>query len=247
MLTNPTLQALRTLRLPGMLRAYEEQLERPAVQSLTFDERFGLLVEAEKAQRENHRLERLLKSAHLKASACPEDIDFGVRRHLDKRQVLELLNGQWLDHGQHLLITGATGVGKTWLACALGTAAARKGHTVLYQRFTRLLEVLEIARADGSLPKLRAKLARVKLLILDDWGLASMTPQRARDLLEIIDDRVPGASVLITAQLPTDAWHDYLGDPTIADAVLDRILHNVHRIAIEGESMRRARSGSDKK
>ncbi|MBN8947487.1 MAG: IS21-like element helper ATPase IstB [Rhodanobacter sp.] len=248
MLSNPTQDILRQLRLAGMAQAYEDQQGNPAAQSLTFDERFGLLVDAENAQRENRRLGRLLKGAKLKATtACGEDIDFSSRRHLDKRQILDLLTCQWVERGQHVLITGLTGVGKTWLACAFGNEAARKGHGVLYKRLPRFLEELEIAHADGSLPKLRTRLARARLLILDDWGVAPITRRGRQDLLEVIDDRVPGASVLITAQMPVEAWHEYLGEPTIADAILDRLLHNAHRIALEGESMRRSRSSLSKK
>ncbi|TAL82480.1 MAG: AAA family ATPase [Rhodanobacter sp.] len=248
MLNNPTQQILRELRLAGMAQAYEEQQSNPAAQSLTFDERFGLLVDAENAQRENRRLGRLLREAKLKmTTACGEDIDFSTRRHLDKRQILDLLTCQWIERGQHVLITGLTGVGKTWLACALGNEAARKGHGVLYKRLPRFLEELEIAHADGSLPKLRTRLARARLLIMDDWGVAPITRRGRQDLLEVIDDRVPGASVLITAQMPVEAWHEYLGEPTIADAILDRLLHNAHRIALEGESMRRSRSSLSKK
>ena len=248
MLSNPTQDILRQLRLAGMAQAYEDQQGNPAAQSLTFDERFGLLVDAENAQRENRRLGRLLKGAKLKATtACGEDIDFSSRRHLDKRQILDLLTCQWVERGQHVLITGLTGVGKTWLACAFGNEAARKGHGVLYKRLPRFLEELEIAHADGSLPKLRTRLARARLLILDDWGVAPITRRGRQDLLEVIDDRVPGASVLITAQMPVEAWHECLGEPTIADAILDRLLHNAHRIALEGESMRRSRSSLSKK
>ena len=248
MLSNPTQDILRQLRLAGMAQAYEDQQGNPAAQSLTFDERFGLLVDAENAQRENRRLGRLLKGAKLKATtACGEDIDFSSRRHLDKRQILDLLTCQWVERGQHVLITGLTGVGKTWLACAFGNEAARKGHGVLYKRLPRFLEELEIAHADGSLPKLRTRLARARLLNLDDWGVAPITRRGRQDLLEVIDDRVPGASVLITAQMPVEAWHEYLGEPTIADAILDRLLHNAHRIALEGESMRRSRSSLSKK
>lgn len=240
MLVNQTHQSLQTLRLPGMAQAYQDQLNNPAVQSMGFDDRLGLLVDAELAQRENRRVSRLLKAARLKIpNACPEDIDFSARRGLDKRQVMDLLTCQWIPRGQHLVITGATGTGKTWLSCALGLEAVRKGYPVWYQRLPRLLEDMEVAHADGSLPALRTKLAKARLLILDDWGVAPVGDRGRQDLLEVIDDRVPGGSVLITSQLPTRAWYDYLGEPTIADAVLDRLLHNNHVLELKGDSMRR--------
>lgn len=244
MLTNQTRQALLTLRLPGMAQAYEDQLNNPTVQGLGFDDRLGLIVDAEVAQRENRRVCRLLKTAKLKTpNACQEDIDFAAKRGIDKRQVMDLLTCQWLQRGQHVVITGPTGTGKTWLGCALGREAARKGYSVVYHRLPRLLEEMEIAHADGRLPALRTRLAKARLLILDDWGVSPITERGRQDLLEAIDDRVPGGSVLITSQLPTKAWHDYLGEPTIADAILDRILHQKHSIELKGDSMR-LRTGS---
>jgi DNA replication protein DnaC len=241
MLNNQTIEILRALKLMGMASTYSDQLASPAAQSLVFDDRFGLLVDAERAHRDNSRVKRLLKRAKLKMSvACVEDIDFAQHRGLDKRMVLDLANCQWIARGQHVLITGLTGVGKTYLACALGTEAARKGYTVTYKRLPRLLEELEIAHADGSLPELRNKLARSKLLILDDWGVAPIDNRGRQDLLEVVDDRVPNASVLITSQMPVESWHEYLGEPTVADAILDRIVHSAHKISVTGESMRRA-------
>lgn len=243
MLVNQTRQALNALRLPGMAQAYEAQLASPNLLSMGFDDRFGLIVDAEVTQRENRRINRLLKAAKLKfPSACPEDIDFSSMRGIDKRQVMDLLNCQWVQRGQHLVITGPTGTGKTWLGCALGREAARKGYSVAFYRLVDLLEGARVAHADGSLPAFRTRLAKAKLLILDDWGTPSVTDRGRQDLLEIIDDRVPGGSILITTQLSTELWHDYLGEPTIADAILDRILHNKHSIGLKGESMRRKKS-----
>lgn len=240
MLANQTHQSLLTLRLPGMAQTYKEQLSNAAIQSMGFDDRLGMMVDAEMAQRERHRVTRLLKAAKLKIpSACPEDIDYSARRGIDKRQIMDLLTCQWIEHGQHVVVTGPTGTGKTWLGCALAREAIRKGYPVLYQRMPRLLEDMEIARADGSLPALRTKLAKARVLILDDWGVAPITDRGRQDLLEVIDDRVPGGSALITSQLPTKAWHDYLGEPTVADAVLDRLLHNKHAVELKGDSLRR--------
>lgn len=243
MLTNPTLQRLTSLHLGGMAEAYEQQLRTPVTQSLTFDERFGMLVDAEHNARENRRTSRMLKQAKLKAStACAEDIEFSGRRGMDRAQVASLLTCDWIQRGQNVAITGPTGTGKTWLGCALGREAARKGMSVVYERMPRLLEELAIAHMDGSLPKMRARLAKPRLLILDDWGSAPITPLGRQDIFEIMEDRYPTASVLITSQLPTSAWHEYLGEPTVADATLDRILHNCHLLELKGESMRRRAS-----
>ncbi|WP_330948079.1 IS21-like element helper ATPase IstB [Thermomonas sp. LB-4] len=248
MLTNPTLQRLTSLHLGGMAEAYEQQLRTPVTQSLTFDERFGMLVDAEHNARENRRTSRMLKQAKLKAStACAEDIEFSGRRGMDRAQVASLLTCDWIQRGQNVAITGPTGTGKTWLGCALGREAARKGMSVVYERMPRLLEELAIAHMDGSLPKMRARLAKPRLLILDDWGSAPITPLGRQDIFEIMEDRYPTASVLITSQLPTSAWHEYLGEPTVADATLDRILHNCHLLELKGESMRRRASSEQTK
>ena len=248
MLTNPTLQRLTSLRLGGMAEAYEQQLRTPVTQSLTFDERFGMLVDAEHNARENRRTGRMLKQAKLKAStACAEDIEFSGRRGMDRAQVASLLTCEWIQRGQNVAITGPTGTGKTWLGCALGREAARKGMSVVYERMPRLLEELAIAHRDGSLPKMRTRLAKPRLLILDDWGSAPITPLGRQDIFEIMEDRYPTASVLITSQLPTSAWHKYLGEPTVADATLDRILHNCHLLELKGESMRRHASTASAK
>jgi len=239
MLIQQTIERLKTLKLSGMGRWLDEQRTNAATQELSFDEKIGLMVDAETVDRENRRLTRLLKAAKLKHDACPENIDYRASRQLDRQVISTLLTCDWVEKSLNTIITGPTGVGKTWLGCALGQQAARKGYTVLYKRLSRLLEELEIAYGDGSLHKLRTRLAKVKLLILDDWALAPLSARGRHELLEIIDDRVRKGSILITSQLPIDQWHDYIGEPTVADAILDRIVHSSHKIELKGESMRK--------
>lgn len=240
MLTHPTLDQLRTLKLDGMARALEEQRLMPACLDLSFEDRFGLLVDRECHWRDNRRLERLLRAAKLKhAQACLEDVHYSPGRGIDKRLIATLSNGDWIRQGQSLLLTGATGVGKTWLACALGQHACRQGFSVLYQRVPRLSESLRIAHADGSFGRLLAQLARIDVLILDDWGLTPLDQAARHDLLEVIDDRASNKPIVITSQLPVDHWHAWLNDPTVADAILDRLVHRAHRISLKGESRRK--------
>ncbi|SMF29927.1 IS21-like element helper ATPase IstB [Pseudogulbenkiania subflava] len=239
MLIEQTIDIMRQLRLHGMVESLLHQQDNPSLQALTFDDRLALMVEAERLARDNRRLARLLKAARLKVLASPEAIDYRASRGLDRQQLQTLLGCDWVQRNQCLIITGPTGAGKTWLACALGQQAARKGFPVQYHRFSRLLESFEIAREDGSLPTLRAGLGRMKLVILDDWGLSPLTAMMRQDLLEIIDDRLGCVALLITAQLPVNRWHDYLGEPTLADAILDRLVHSAHRIELRGESMRK--------
>ncbi len=243
MLIQPTLETLRSLKLQAMAAALEQQMLNASLQTLPFEERFSMLVDAEKHARDNRRLGRLLKNARLKAGASPEDVDYKASRGLDRRQFQLLLSCDWIEHHQHLIITGPTGVGKTWLSCALGQQAIRRGYPVLYRRFSRLLEEIEIARADGSLPKLRSLLSRLRLLILDDWGIGTLTARNRQDLLDVIDDCGGNCSIAITAQLPVNAWHDYLGEPTVADAILDRVVHSAHQVVLKGESLRKSAGG----
>lgn len=243
MLAQQTLQGLRYLRLNAMADAFEQQRSNPALQELPFEDRLAMLVDHECQSREARRVNRLIKAAKLKASgAAVEDIDFRTSRGLDKRQVTSLMGCDWIVKGQNLILTGPTGVGKTWIACAFANQAARRGMPVLYRRLPRLLEDMAIAREDGSLHRLRQQLSKARLLVLDDWGVVTLTSQGRQDLLEIVDDRVGMLSTVITSQLPVDAWHTYLGEPTLADAILDRLVHTAHRIALKGESMRKLKS-----
>lgn len=245
MLMNPTIETLKGLKLHGMCEALEEQQQLPGVQALAFEERMALIVHRERLHRDNQRRTRLLRGAHLKvAQASIEDIDYKAARGLDKRQIMTLASGEWVRRSQNLLITGATGSGKTWLACALAQQTCRQGTSVLYWRVPRLIEELRVAHGDGSYIKLLKTLAKASLIVLDDWGLTALSTQDRADLLEILDDRVNAGSTLIASQLPVDTWHAYLGEPTVADAILDRLVHHSHRIELKvpGESMRKLRA-----
>lgn len=235
-----TVSQLRALRLDGMVQAVQDAATSAAASALPFEERLALLVQREVDWRDGKRIARLLKAAKLKVSgACLEDIDWRSSRGLDRTLISALAGGEWLRNGHNVLITGATGVGKTWLACALSQQAARSGFSALYVRAPRLLEELRIAHGDGSFGRRLAQLARIDLLALDDFAIAPITPSQRNDLLELLDDRVGTRSTLITSQLPISGWHEWLNDPTLADAILDRVVHAAHRIALKGESMRR--------
>lgn len=242
MLTHPTLEALQTLRLTGMVKAFEEQLQMAEIDSLSFEQRLGLLVEREATERANRRLARRLKQAKLRQAAAIEDLDFRAPRGLDKKLILSLGACDWIAQHKNVLITGPTGVGKTFLACALAHKACREGHSALYLRMPRLFGDLAIAKGDGRYPKLMQKFARTHLLVFDDWGLTPLDDAARRDLLEILEDRCELRSTLVTSQLPLDQWHQAIGDPTLADAILDRLVHRAYPIALKGDSMRRRRA-----
>lgn len=238
MLNHPTLHQLRSLRLTGMADAFQEQLESPCP-DMDFESRIGLLVERECCLRDNRQLKRRLHQAKLKQAACIEDIDYEKPRGLIKAKILELSRGDWIRQHMNLLLTGSTGCGKTWLACAFAHRACLDGFTCRYLRLPRLWEELKVARADGSYSQWLAGMARVDVLILDDWGLVAPDTEQRRDLLEILDDRYQKRSTIVTSQLPTSHWHEHLNDATLADAILDRLLHNAIRIELKGDSMRK--------
>jgi DNA replication protein DnaC len=239
MLVNHTLETLRRLKLLGMAEAFTRQLEQPETHALSFAERFSLIVDQETTHRENRRLRRLLQLARLKQQACVEDIDYKHRRGLDRSLMATLVTCDWIRAHHNLHLVGQTGTGKSWLACALAHEACRQGLSARYERVPRLLETLRIGRGDGSLPKRLLQLAKTELLVLDDFGLKPLTQTERHDLLEVIEDRHGSRSTMITSQLPISRWHEYLNEPTVADALLDRLLSNSYRIELKGESMRK--------
>jgi DNA replication protein DnaC len=239
MLRHPTLEKLHALRLTGMSLALQEQLQLPDMASLSFEERLGLLVDRELTDRENRRLQSRLRQAKLRQAATLEDLDYRAPRGLDKALLAGLATAQWIGEHHNVLITGATGVGKTWLACALAHAACRQGYRVQYLRLPRLWRELAIARGDGRYPKLLAALAKLDLLVLDDFGLAPLTDDHRRDFLELLEDRHGTRATVVTSQLPVEHWHEVIGEPTLADAILDRLVHNAYKIPLKGDSMRK--------
>lgn len=245
MLLQPTIERLRELKLTGMAAALEEQALMPDLRDMAFEDRIGLLVEREHACREDRRLTRLLQLARLHVPAAMEDIEYRRPRGLDKSVMLRLASCAWIESHEAVLLCGATGTGKSYIACAIGHSACRHGFTTRYYRFSRMLGELSRARADGSYPKLLEKLARTHLLILDDFGLSPLTDTERRDFLEVLEDRYGRRATLVTSQLPFEHWHAVVGDTTFADAILDRLVHSAHRITVKGASMRRKPAASD--
>jgi DNA replication protein DnaC len=239
MLNHPTLEKLQELKLTGMLKSLQEQTGMPDIQELDFEERLGLLVDREMTERENRRLKTRLRKARLRHDAAVEDITYRFQRGLDKPLMRSLTTCRWIKDRHNVLITGPTGVGKSYIGCALGQKACREGYTTLYFRLPRLLHDLGLAKVDGRYGKVLTTLAKTHLLILDDWGLTPLTDEQRRDLLEIFEDRHGVRSTLVTSQLPLSKWHEYIADPTLADAILDRLVHNAHKITMKGESMRK--------
>ncbi len=240
MLLQQTLQHLQQLKLIGMADALREQEKQPALHALSFEERLGLLVDYEVTDRRNRRVGNLLRQARLRQQACVEDIDYHHSRGLIKSKIASIITCNFIHHHQNILITGPTGCGKSWLACALGQLACRQGLRTRYWRISRLLEELRIAHADGSYTNLLCHLAKIDLLILDDFGLEVLQPTDRNDLFEIIEDRHNLKSTLITSQLAVKHWHEHIGEPTIADAILDRLLQHSHKFELKGDSMRKA-------
>jgi DNA replication protein DnaC len=247
MLIEPTLDSLNRLKLHGMATALSEQLTQSSTHSLSFEERLGLLVDRELTYRDNRRLTRLLQLAQLKQRACLEDIDLRSRRGLDRAQLASLASCDWVRAAHNLIVHGPTGSGKTFLACALAHQTCRQGLSALYLRAPRLFEELNLCHADGSFRKRLAALAKVSLIVIDDFAISPIGPRERSDLLEVLDDRVGTCSTIITSQLPIEHWHDYIADPTLADAILDRLLHSAHKIHLQGESMRKRAAAENEK
>lgn len=243
MLMQPAFEKLHAMKLTGMADAIRRQLEDPEAGQLGFEERLAMIIDHQWTWRQNKALVRRMKSAHLKQEAAIEDVDYRHPRRLDRALIRSLADCQWVVQHQNILVTGPTGVGKSFIACALAQKALRDGFTGMYARAPRLLRDLAVARADGSFGKLLDKIARTDILVVDDWAMAPLADSERRDFLEVCDDRYASRSTILTSQVPLAQWHDQIGDPTIADSILDRLVHNAHRIELHGASMRKAKAG----
>ena len=243
MLIHPTVEQMHHLGLTGMARAFTELAANPQSTELSHAEWLGLLLDRELTERDERRLRARLRYARLRHQAAVEDVDYRAARGLDRALFQALIAGRWIDQAQNLIIEGPTGIGKSWLACALGHKACRDNRSVLYQRVPRMFADLALARGDGRYPRLMRALGGVKLLILDDWGLQAFAAEQRHDILEIVEDRYGRGATLITSQIPVDRWHDLIGDPTLADAILDRLVHNAHRLQLHGDSLRKQKAG----
>lgn len=247
MLNQVTLDKIHAMKMTGLAEAFELQLQSPQYTELSFEERLGLLVDAEWTTRQQRKLQRRLKAARLRYPASLEDVDFKTPRHLDRKVVRSLATCDWIREHLNLIISGPTGVGKSWLACAFAERACRSDFTAIYLRVPRFLHEVAVARADGSYGRFLARLAKTDLLVFDDWLLAPLKDPERRDLLEVVEDRYERASTLIATQLPVKAWHEAIGEPTLADALCDRLVHCAHKIELRGPSMRQVRAASAKR
>ncbi len=247
MLVNQTIESLRKMKLSGMADAFVAQTQEPGYRVMSFEERFGLLVDQESGYRENRRLKRLLQEAHLRTHACVEDIDYRQSRGLDRSAMAGFLSCQWIRDRLNILLTGPTGVGKTYIGCALGNLACRNGFSARYYRLPTLLMDLNIARGDGSYPSSMRRLAKADLLILDDLGLGPLTALESRELLEVLEVRCQTSSTVVASQVPVEKWYELMPDATVADAIMDRLAHNAYKITLRGESMRKTYVPSEKK
>ena len=239
MLNQPTIEKLQTLRLYGMANAFRTQLETPATQQLSFEERFALLVDEQWLWKQNRALARRLQAAKLKERGTIEDVDYHHPRGLDRKLLRTLASSEWVRQKLNLVLTGPTGIGKTWIGCALAHKACRDGFTVLHKKTSELFRDLALAHADGSIGRMFLRLAQIDVLLLDDFAMSPLKDSERRDFLEVCDDRYQRRSVILTSQMPVAHWHEQIGDPTIADSILDRLLHNAYRVELNGDSMRK--------